>query len=95
MYKSSKFKCFDNVQMTWEPKISLLWKKTETQSFSYKAYHHSIENLVFGVFFFFLNHLLQKWLAYLKTFKRMYLFLENNNGVGSQISDLSIVNVGS
>jgi hypothetical protein len=34
-------------------------------------------------------------LAYLKTFKRMYLFLENNNGVGSQISDLSIVNVGS
>lgn len=46
-------------------------------------------------FFFFLNHLLQKWLAYLKTFKRMYLFLENNNGVGSQISDLSIVNVGS
>lgn len=38
---------------------------------------------------------LQKWLVYLKTFKRMYLFLENNIGVGSQISDLSIVNVGS
>lgn len=92
MYKSSKFKCFVNVQMTWEPKISLLWKKTETQSFSYKAYHHSIENLVFGVF---KNHFLQKWLAYLKTFKRMYLFLENNIGVGSQISDLSVVNVGS
>lgn len=92
MYKSSKFKCFVNVQMTWEPKISLLWNKTETQSFSYKAYHHSIENLVFGVF---KNHFLQKWLAYLKTFKRMYLFLENNIGVGSQISDLSVVNVGS
>lgn len=50
MYKSSKFKCFVIVQMTWEPKISLLQKKPETQkSFSYKACHNSIENLVFGV----------------------------------------------
>lgn len=85
MYKSSKFKCFVNVQMTWEPKISLLWRETETQSFSYKACHHSIENLVFGVC---KNHFLQKWLAYLKLFQRMYLFLENNTGVGPQISEL-------
>lgn len=63
-------------------KLACYERKQKTQSFSYKACHHSIENLLFGVC---RNHLLQKWLAYLKTFKGMYLFLQNNTGVGPQI----------
>lgn len=76
MYRSSKFKCSVNVQMTWgaknwfdikENRNSKKFSLEGMPSFNLKSYIYSLKKTC----------LLQNQLAHLKPFKGMYLFFKN------------------